>query len=500
MNPTCQTSLNPTQSAPHEINGGLVTAFRLSASTYSTVARPILLVSCSVRISLNLHRVSLSRFKTTVDHHRCIFDVLDLFCSTGRNLRLLPGLVRLSAFCTYRPVTMVSSEQSNGSSQPVQEELIVEEKNGVGVVTLNRPRVLNCIKIDMIQGIIDAYKKWEADETIKFVILKGNGRTFCAGGDLRMFYDLGKSDEGWTQVVYVKYWLDYHISTFKKPLVGILHGLTMGGGAGLTVPGKFRVSTEKTVFAMPEAAIGFHTDCGASYWLSHLPGALGEYMALLGARLDGAEMYSCGLATHYVSSECLPQLEARLLELDSGDADKVDAAIKEFSAPAKLGENSILNKDRLALIDKCFSKASVEEIVESLESESKVQGQEWALEPLKILKRSSPTGLKVTFQSLRIGRNGTLSDALQREYRQTINSLRGLISDDLYEGIRAVVVDKDNRPKWNPATLAGITEEKLKLMIEAYKPEDELHLPTDGVTPRWGGSWEERMEARNLAG
>ncbi|BBN05930.1 3-hydroxyisobutyryl-CoA hydrolase [Marchantia polymorpha subsp. ruderalis] len=391
---------------------------------------------------------------------------------------------------------MVSAEPTSGGSEPVAEEiLLVEEKNGVGIVTLNRPRVLNCINIEMISSMIDAYKKWEDDENVKLVILKGNGRTFCAGGDLRMFYNLGKSNEGWTEVVYVKYWFDYHIATYGKPLVGILHGLTMGGGAGLTVLGKYRVSTEKTVFAMPEAAIGFHTDCGASHWLSHLQGALGEYMALVGARLDGAEMYTCGLATHYVPTESLPQLEARLLELDSGDANVVDGAIKEFTVPAKLGENSILIKDRLAVIDKCFSKSTVEEIVEALEAESKEPGQQWALEPLKILKRSSPTGLKLTLQSLRIGRTGTLPEALQREYRQTINCLRGLISDDLYEGIRAVVVEKDNRPKWNPATLADVSEEKLKLMVEPFKPEHELHLPTDGTTPRWGGSWKDRVEA-----
>jgi 3-hydroxyisobutyryl-CoA hydrolase len=186
---------------------------------------------------------------------------------------------------------------------PVESELLIDEK-GVGrFVTLNRPRVLNCINLSMLKALAEKYQRWEEDDSVDFIVLKGAGRVFCAGGDLRMFYALGKSDESWKVMVYTKYWLDYHIATFKKPLVALWHGLVMGGGAGLSVAGTFGVATEKTIFAMPEAALGLHTDCGSSYWLSRLPGSFGEFMALTGHRLDGAEMYACGLASHFVPVE-----------------------------------------------------------------------------------------------------------------------------------------------------------------------------------------------------
>jgi 3-hydroxyisobutyryl-CoA hydrolase len=144
---------------------------------------------------------------------------------------------------------------------------------------------------------------------------QGNGRVFCAGGDLRMFYNAQKAaadDPSTTEVVYSKYWLDYHAATYKKPLIALWTGLVMGGGAGLTVPGRYGVATEKTVFSMPEAALGLHTDCGSSFWLSRLPGHLGEYLALTGSRLDGAEMLACGLATHFVPLEVFTHLRCLL--------------------------------------------------------------------------------------------------------------------------------------------------------------------------------------------
>ncbi|CAM6111730.1 unnamed protein product [Calypogeia fissa] len=391
---------------------------------------------------------------------------------------------------------MVTTDaKPNGGNPTPEEPLLVAEKNGVKVVTLNRPSKLNTLTVPIITKMIDEYIKWEGDDSTKMIILKGSGRVFCAGGDLNMFYGFGKSNEGWRSVVYRKYWFDYHLSTFKQPQVALLHGLVMGGGAGLSILGRFRVATEKTIFSMPEVVIGFHTDVGASYWLSRLPGSIGEYLALLGARLDGADMYTSGLATHYVPLEKLADLEHRLVELQSGDPAEIDAAIKEFAVPAKIGPNSIFNKERQAVIDRTFSKPSVEEIVAALEDEVKEPGQEWLKEPLKILRRSSPTALKVVLQSIRTGRNQTLPEALKREFRLSINCLRALISDDLYEGIRAVVIEKDNAPKWKPATLEEVTQENLDKMLTSFKEEEDLRLPEEGKLPRWGGSWEETQKA-----
>ncbi|XP_024360180.1 3-hydroxyisobutyryl-CoA hydrolase-like protein 5 [Physcomitrium patens] len=366
---------------------------------------------------------------------------------------------------------------------PAETELIIEKK-GVGrFATMNRPRVLNCINLPMLEEIAEAYEQWEEDDSVGFIVLKGAGRVFCAGGDLKTFYGLGKSDESWTAMVYIKYWLDYHIATFKKPLVAIWHGLVMGGGAGLSVTGTFRVATEKTIFAMPEAGIGLHTDCGASYWLSRLSGFLGDYLGLTGHRLDGAEMYACGLATHFVPLQSLSELEKRLSELSIGDDASVGEVIESFHNPAPISPTSILHKQ--AAINRLFSKGTVEEIVEALEAELEETQETWVKETLKTLRRSSPMGLAVTFKSIRTGRNESQADTLKREYRLTINALKGTATDDFYEGIRSIVVDKDNAPKWNPKSIQEVTQEQLESVFMPFKDASkELQLPSEHE-PRW---------------
>lgn len=371
--------------------------------------------------------------------------------------------------------------------QPSEEQVVLDEEIGhVRVVTLNSPRKLNIITSKLVSRLAELYEKWENENGAELIIIKGTGRAFSAGGDLKMFYE-GRADESWIEVVYRMYWLQYHIHTYKKTLVSIVHGLAMGGGASLAVPTAFSVVTEKTVFATPEAGFGFHTDCSFSYILSHLPGNLGEYLALTGARFDGAEMIAVGLATHYVPSEKLPELEKRLTSLNSGDKNVVKATIEEFSIQVQPGEKSVLHNR--SLIEKCFSKDTVEEVIEFLVNESNMEGNEWVKETMKTLKRSSPTGLKMTFQSIRQGRNQTLSECLKKEFRLTINTLRGAISNDMYEGIRAMIIEKDNSPKWNPP-LDEVTNEKLNLVFEPFKEEFELQLPAEEKISRWEGKYE----------
>lgn len=371
--------------------------------------------------------------------------------------------------------------------QPSEEQVVLDEEIGhIRVVTLNSPRKLNIITSKLVSRLAELYEKWENENGAELIIIKGTGRAFSAGGDLKMFYE-GRADESWIEVVYRMYWLQYHIHTYKKTLVSIVHGLAMGGGASLAVPTAFSVVTEKTVFATPEAGFGFHTDCSFSYILSHLPGNLGEYLALTGARFDGAEMIAVGLATHYVPSEKLPELEKRLTSLNSGDKNVVKATIEEFSIQVQPGEKSVLHNR--SLIEKCFSKDTVEEVIEFLVNESNMEGNEWVKETMKTLKRSSPTGLKMTFQSIRQGRNQTLSECLKKEFRLTINTLRGAISNDMYEGIRAMIIEKDNSPKWNPP-LDEVTNEKLNLVFEPFKEEFELQLPAEEKISRWEGKYE----------
>ncbi|XP_050249392.1 3-hydroxyisobutyryl-CoA hydrolase-like protein 5 [Quercus robur] len=370
---------------------------------------------------------------------------------------------------------------------PNEEVVLGEELDHVRLITLNRPRQLNVISSKVVSLLADYLERWEKDNKAELIIIKGAGRAFSAGGDLKMFYDGRKSKDSCLEVVYRMYWLCYHIHTYKKTQVALVHGISMGGGASLMAPMKFSVVTEKTVFSTPEASIGFHTDCGFSYIHSHLPGHLGEYLALTGARLNGKELVAAGLATHFVPSEKLPELEKRLISLNSGDKNAVKSAIEEFSVEVQLDEDSVLNKK--SIIDECFSKDSVAEIIKSFEAEASKEGNGWIGAVLKGLKRSSPTGLKITLRSIRDGRKQTLPESLKKEFRLTMNILRASISEDVYEGIRALTIDKDNAPKWDPPSLDQVEDEKVDLVFQPFKEDLEVLIP-EKEESRWHGKYE----------
>ncbi|MCD7458662.1 hypothetical protein HAX54_038859 [Datura stramonium] len=371
---------------------------------------------------------------------------------------------------------------------PDGEVVLAEELGNARVVTLNRPKQLNVISSKVVKLLAANLEKWEKDENAKLVIIKGAGRAFSAGGDLKMFYDGRNSKDSCLEVVYRMYWLCNHIHTYKKPMVALVHGISMGGGASLMAPMRFSVVTEKTVFSTPEASIGFHTDCGFSYMLSRLPGRLGEYLGLTGARMNGKELVAAGLATHFVPLEKLPELEKHLLSLNTGDEAAVRSAIKEFSTDVQIDEESILNKQ--SIIDECFSKDSVAEIISSFEAEAGKEGNGWIAPVLKGLKRSSPTGLKVTLRSIREGRKQTLSECLKKEFRLTINILRTRISGDVYEGIRALTINKDNSPKWDPPTLEKVDDERVNLLFEPFEEDLELKV-SENEQYRWDGRFED---------
>uniref|UniRef100_A0A803QLI5 3-hydroxyisobutyryl-CoA hydrolase n=1 Tax=Cannabis sativa TaxID=3483 RepID=A0A803QLI5_CANSA len=372
--------------------------------------------------------------------------------------------------------------------KPNEEEVVLgEEIDHVRLITLNRPRQLNVISSRVVSLLAEYLEKWEKDDKVELILIKGAGRAFSAGGDLKMFYDGRTEKDSCLEVVYRMYWLCYHIHTYKKTQVALAHGISMGGGASLMVPLKFSVVTEKTVFSTPEASIGFHTDCGFSYIHSRLPGNLGEYLALTGARLNGKELVAIGLATHFVPSEKIPELEKRLISLNSGKADAVKLAIEEFSVEVKLDDESVLNKQ--SIINECFSKDTVAEIIQSFEVESKKEGNGWIGPVLKGLKRSSPTGLNVTLKSIREGRKQSLSECLKKEFRVTINILRATISNDVYEGIRALTIDKDNSPKWSPPSLDKVDEGKVDLIFQQFEEKLELQIP-ETEECRWDGKYE----------
>ncbi|KAL6982322.1 3-hydroxyisobutyryl-CoA hydrolase, partial [Sarracenia purpurea var. burkii] len=259
--------------------------------------------------------------------------------------------------------------------------------------------------------------------------------------------------------------------------VAILNGITMGGGGGVSIPGTFKVATNKTVFATPETLIGFHPDVGASFYLSHLPGYLGEYLALTGDKLNGAELIGCGLATHYSQCARLPLLEEQLGKLVTDDPSVIETSLGMYSDIVYPDSTSVLH--RIKTLDKCFSHDTVEEIIDALESEAATTHDDWCTSTLKKLKHAAPLSLKVALRSIREGRFQTLDQCLVREYRMSLQGISKRISNDFCEGVRARMVDKDFAPKWDPPILEQVTED----MVDQYfsplsEYEPELDLPT----------------------
>ncbi|PKA53968.1 3-hydroxyisobutyryl-CoA hydrolase 1 [Apostasia shenzhenica] len=368
-----------------------------------------------------------------------------------------------------------SKDTSNGGA----EQVLVERKGYARILVLNRPRQLNALSAQMITDMLKHFTAYEEDPGVKLLIMKGKGKAFCAGGDVAAVVHSivqGHWKHG-ANFFWNEFRLNYLIATYGKPQVSLLNGIVMGGGAGVSIHGRFRVATEKTIFAMPETALGLFPDIGASYFLSRLPGFFGEYVGLTGVRLDGAEMLACGLATHFVPSWKLPALEEALLKVESSDTFAVCTVIDKYSERVSLKETSSYN--RLDVIDRCFSKKSVEEIISALEQEAVNGCEEWILAAIQSLKKASPISLKISFRSIREGRLQRVGQCLIREYRICCHVLRKEASKDFFEGCRALLVDKDKNPKWEPSRLDLVTGDMVDLYFSAVNDEgwEDLKLP-----------------------
>ncbi|KAJ1256875.1 hypothetical protein BS78_K274400 [Paspalum vaginatum] len=359
------------------------------------------------------------------------------------------------------------------------DELLVEANGSTRTLILNRPKQLNALTSAMIKGLLSCFTAYEKADGVKLFIMKastttGNGRAFCAGGDVvGCVRSIDRESWKWGADFFRdEYLLNYTIASYIKPQVSLLDGIVMGGGAGVSLHGRFRVATDNTVFAMPETALGLFPDIGASYFLSRLPGFYGEYLALSGARLDGAEMLACGLATHFVQSKRLPMLEESLKKTDSSNTFVVYGIIDQFSQQPSVKVNSSLN--RFKFINNCFSKRTVEEIIITLEQEASIFSDEWLAGTIDSLKKASPTSLKIALRSLfhgsfcnlnfyiKEGRTQTVGECLYREYRMVCHVLRGDFSRDFYEGSRAILLDKDRNPKWMPPRLEQVHDEAVE--------------------------------------
>jgi enoyl-CoA hydratase len=338
-------------------------------------------------------------------------------------------------------------------------EILLGHRGGVATLTINRPKALNALTLDNYRRIAPTLDAWEADPSVHAVVIRGAGeRAFCAGGDVRAVYEAGRGISGSRDLTATffreEYELIRRIHLFAKPYIAIIDGITMGGGAGMSVNGAYRVATERTLFAMPETGIGLFPDVGATRFLNRCPGYVGRYLGLTGARLSADDALYCGFATHIVKKD---RVEALLDELGrasqkSGfERSTVESCLGRFAAKPGAMPLALLQP----AIDRCFAGRTIEGMLEALAAEASGGGANvaWAEKTRADLLTKSPTSLKVTLRQLTIGRDYNLDAALTLEYRLTQHFMA---AHDFYEGIRAILIDRDQKPRWRPATLAEV--------------------------------------------
>jgi enoyl-CoA hydratase len=325
-------------------------------------------------------------------------------------------------------------------------EVSCERQGAAGVITLNRPQSLNALTLGMVRAMRRALDAWADDAAITRVIIEAaGGRAFCAGGDIRRLYDLGKArryDEAlafWRE----EYALNIRIKRYPKPYIALVDGIVMGGGVGVSLHGSHRVAGERYQFAMPEVGIGFFPDVGATYALPRLPGRTGTYLALTGDRVRTADALELGLATHVVGSASFGELR--------------EALIAGEPAPGVLARLSIGPGDcsvsgERALIDRCLSVESVTEVLSRLDRAA-AEGSLFAGNAAAAIRTKSPTSLAIALEQMRRGRDLDFEEALRTEFRIVSRLIRGR---DFYEGVRATIIDKDGAPRWRPAALEEV--------------------------------------------
>jgi enoyl-CoA hydratase len=316
----------------------------------------------------------------------------------------------------------------------------------VGRIRLNRPQAIHALTRDMCTAMIAALLDWRERPEVEAVMLDhAEGRGFCAGGDVVMLARSGAGDGAEARAFFhEEYRLNHLLFTYAKPIVAFMDGITMGGGVGISQPCKYRIATENTRFAMPETAIGLFPDVGGGWYLSRLPGRVGQFLALTGTRLDGAECLALGLATHYIPALALDDLKARI----AAGPQRLAELLDEASAPAPQAKIALHKEE----IDRLFAADDYETVLAALEAD----GSPWAREQRALLDAKSPQACKV---SLRLLHNGALMQSFADEMRQEYAAASRVVQrHDFVEGVRALLVDKDNRPAWDPPTPEGVTQ------------------------------------------
>lgn len=343
------------------------------------------------------------------------------------------------------------------------DDVLIRIEGHAGFLSLNRPSALHALTLPMVHAMTEALLAWRDNDAVKCIVIDhSEGRGFCAGGDIAFLRDSAINDGGVSarKFFHDEYQLNHLLFTYPKPVVAFMDGITMGGGVGISQPARFRVATENTKFAMPETGIGLFPDVGGGWYLSRLEGRVGQFLALTGSRVAGAGCLALGLASHYLPSSALAEAKARIA---SEDIDRIDGLLGTLSE--KPAESKIV--DTLFQINRHFASNQFEDILVSLEGDE----SEWAMRELATLRTKSPQTCKVALRQLSQSAALTdFADNMAMEYRI---ASRVIVRPDFAEGVRAVIIDKDNAPKWDPATPEGVTEDLIDAIFAALPAQEE---------------------------
>jgi enoyl-CoA hydratase len=342
----------------------------------------------------------------------------------------------------------------------VTDDVLISVDRGVGRIRLNRPKAIHALTTQMCDTMSQALLRWRDDPAVELVLIDhAEGRGFCAGGDVVMLARSGNEDgELAKHFFFAEYRLNHLLFTYPKTTIAIMDGITMGGGVGISQPCDFRIATHATRLAMPETGIGLFPDVGGGWYLSRLPGRVGQFMALTGARLDGAECRYLNLATHYVEQTELDELVERIMKAPGRAKGALGAAATPV--PDARIEQSLPQITRL------FASDRLENILAALNDED----SDWAKTELATLQSKSPLSCKVSLQLLAEGADrASFADEMRAEYALATRVVR---THDFREGVRALLIDKDNSPQWDPATPEEVTDEMLDVLFEPLPPSE----------------------------
>ena len=363
-------------------------------------------------------------------------------------------------------MTAQVSSPGTQSMDATHNDVLAEVRNHIGHLTLNRPAGLNALTLDMVRNLQRQLDAWAQDSTVHAVVLRGAGeKAFCAGGDIRSLYDSFKNGDSLHQDFFVEeYALDLAIHHYRKPVLALMDGFVLGGGMGLVQGADLRVVTEKSRLAMPEVGIGYFPDVGGSYFLPRVPGELGIYRGVSGVQIRAADALYCGLADWYLDSNKIAILDEQLDQMAWHDT-----ALKDLQGVlARLAVQQLPDAPLIALrpaIDHFFALPDVPSMVEQLRAVTVADSHDWALATADLLETRSPLAMGVTLEMLRRGRHLSLEDCFALELhldRQWFE--RG----DLIEGVRALLIDKDKTPRWNPPTLQALGAGHVESFFEGF--------------------------------